>query len=248
MILRRITQHVKDQNWFAVGLDFFIVVVGVFIGIQVANWNDSNANHKAYLQALERLDNEISSNLTVLEVLDKTINKELMVVQSGLDTLITCTSGQDSIEAVNAAMTETRGVRGLYVRTTALAELTTNPILLSEQSNTVRARFADLLFYHQIADETLTPFQPNPIATRPAPSSTLAIKSAEKYTGEYFGIDYEVSRYPIALNVTMNKACQDLELQKWLHSWEAWHTNVLILVSKLQHEYKETQALLRQLR
>lgn len=27
-----------------------------------------------------------------------------------------------------------------------------------------------------------------------------------------------------------------------------WHTNVLILVSKLQHEYKETQALLRQLR
>jgi hypothetical protein len=39
MILRRITEHVKTQNWFAVGLDFVIVVVGVFIGIQVANWN-----------------------------------------------------------------------------------------------------------------------------------------------------------------------------------------------------------------
>lgn len=51
MILRRITGHVKDQNWFAVGVDFFIVVVGVFISIQVANWNDSNANHNAYLQA-----------------------------------------------------------------------------------------------------------------------------------------------------------------------------------------------------
>lgn len=31
MLLRRITQHVKDQNWFAVGLDFLIVVVSVFI-------------------------------------------------------------------------------------------------------------------------------------------------------------------------------------------------------------------------
>ncbi len=41
MILRRITEHVKTQNWFAVGLDFVIVVVGVFIGIQVANWNES---------------------------------------------------------------------------------------------------------------------------------------------------------------------------------------------------------------
>jgi len=40
MLLRRITQHVRNQNWFAVFIDFFIVVVGVFIGIQVANWNE----------------------------------------------------------------------------------------------------------------------------------------------------------------------------------------------------------------
>ncbi len=33
MILRRITEHVNAQNWFAIGLDFLIVVVGVFIGI-----------------------------------------------------------------------------------------------------------------------------------------------------------------------------------------------------------------------
>lgn len=39
MRLRRITKHIRDQNWFAVALDFLIVVVGVFIGLQVANWN-----------------------------------------------------------------------------------------------------------------------------------------------------------------------------------------------------------------
>ena len=42
MLLRRITEHVKAQNWTAVALDFFIVVIGVFIGIQVANWNDAS--------------------------------------------------------------------------------------------------------------------------------------------------------------------------------------------------------------
>ena len=41
MLLRSLTKHVKDQNWFAVALDFFIVVMGVFIGIQVANWNEA---------------------------------------------------------------------------------------------------------------------------------------------------------------------------------------------------------------
>ena len=41
MILRRITEHLKAQNWTAVGLDLAIVIVGVFIGTQVSNWNQS---------------------------------------------------------------------------------------------------------------------------------------------------------------------------------------------------------------
>jgi hypothetical protein len=41
MLLRSITEHVRTQNWFAVVLDFVIVVIGVYIGIQVSNWNDA---------------------------------------------------------------------------------------------------------------------------------------------------------------------------------------------------------------
>ena len=33
MILRRVTEHVKAQNWSAVALDFFIVVVGVGVAM-----------------------------------------------------------------------------------------------------------------------------------------------------------------------------------------------------------------------
>ena len=43
MILRRVIEHVKAQAWTAVFLDFVIVVVGVFIGIQVSNWNQHKA-------------------------------------------------------------------------------------------------------------------------------------------------------------------------------------------------------------
>lgn len=52
MLLRRVTEHVKSQNWIAVALDFIIVVVGVFIGIQVANWNEARVDREtgeAYL-------------------------------------------------------------------------------------------------------------------------------------------------------------------------------------------------------
>src|SRR3954467_799030 len=46
MILRRVVEHAKTQNWFAVTLDFFIVVMGVFIGIEVANWNQARQDRQ----------------------------------------------------------------------------------------------------------------------------------------------------------------------------------------------------------
>lgn len=62
MLLRRITKHVNNQNWFAVGIDFCIVVIGVFIGIQVANWNDTRRNlsltQAYYGQLLQDLEHE----------------------------------------------------------------------------------------------------------------------------------------------------------------------------------------------
>lgn len=39
MILRRVIDHFRKQEWTAIALDLIIVVVGVFIGIQVSNWN-----------------------------------------------------------------------------------------------------------------------------------------------------------------------------------------------------------------
>jgi hypothetical protein len=39
MILRRLTKHVEDQNWFAVALDFVIVVAGILLAFQITNWS-----------------------------------------------------------------------------------------------------------------------------------------------------------------------------------------------------------------
>lgn len=62
MLLRRITKHVKEQNWFAVGIDFLIVVIGVFIGIQVANWNDARTNEYRESEILSTIYNELQED------------------------------------------------------------------------------------------------------------------------------------------------------------------------------------------
>jgi hypothetical protein len=63
MILRRVVEHAKTENWFAVTLDFFIVVIGVFVGIEVANWNqarqDRQEERRYYGQLLVDLQGDL---------------------------------------------------------------------------------------------------------------------------------------------------------------------------------------------
>lgn len=62
MILRRITKHVKDQNWFAVGLDFFIVLAGILIAFQITNWNEAKSERTELARTEMALQNELSRN------------------------------------------------------------------------------------------------------------------------------------------------------------------------------------------
>jgi hypothetical protein len=41
MILRRVINHMKNQHWTGVFIELVIVIVGVFIGLQVSNWNEA---------------------------------------------------------------------------------------------------------------------------------------------------------------------------------------------------------------
>ena len=67
MLLRRIIEHVKTQNWTAVALDFVIVVVGVFIGIQVANWNDSRGEVRLGDDYLQGFRADLLADLDMLQ-------------------------------------------------------------------------------------------------------------------------------------------------------------------------------------
>lgn len=55
MILRRVISHVRNQEWTAIGIDFLIVVLGVFVGIQVSNWNEARVDERLGQDYTERL-------------------------------------------------------------------------------------------------------------------------------------------------------------------------------------------------
>ncbi|GJL91340.1 hypothetical protein [Hyphococcus sp.] len=67
MILRRVIAHFRKQEWTAIGLDFLIVVVGVFIGIQVANWNETVNDRQREEAVLRAMIEDIDATSTYLQ-------------------------------------------------------------------------------------------------------------------------------------------------------------------------------------
>ncbi|HMI40668.1 MAG TPA: hypothetical protein VK485_05505 [Sphingomicrobium sp.] len=67
MRLRRIIAHLTEQNWIAVILDFVIVVLGVFVGLQVSNWNEARHDAVRGDEFLERIHSDLTTDVAALD-------------------------------------------------------------------------------------------------------------------------------------------------------------------------------------
>jgi hypothetical protein len=63
MILRRLSQSLKEQNWTAIWIEFILLVSGVFLGIQVSNWNAERQNDVEASRFLGRLEAEFAQQI-----------------------------------------------------------------------------------------------------------------------------------------------------------------------------------------
>ncbi|HKI74003.1 MAG TPA: hypothetical protein VJ998_05145 [Pseudomonadales bacterium] len=55
MILSRALEHLKQQHWTGVFIELVIVVLGVFIGLQVDNWNQARHERALEREYLQRI-------------------------------------------------------------------------------------------------------------------------------------------------------------------------------------------------
>lgn len=59
MLLRKITKHVTDQNWFAVFLDFLIVVLGIWVALMVGQWTQDQKDNSELARVKKEINDEI---------------------------------------------------------------------------------------------------------------------------------------------------------------------------------------------
>jgi hypothetical protein len=68
MIFRRLAEAVREQNLFTVVLEILILVIGIFIGLQVDDWNERRKDRAAERGYLERLLDDSIFNISQVKV------------------------------------------------------------------------------------------------------------------------------------------------------------------------------------
>ena len=63
MILQRLATSIRKQDWFTVGIETLIVIFGVFIGLQVNNWNEARRDRIQAETSRERLIADLRADL-----------------------------------------------------------------------------------------------------------------------------------------------------------------------------------------
>ena len=66
MIIKRIGQALRAQEWPAVAIEFAIVVLGIFVALQAQNWNQERLDRQLEQVYITRLADETRSNLEIL--------------------------------------------------------------------------------------------------------------------------------------------------------------------------------------
>jgi len=62
VIIRRMADAIRAQNWFTVIIEIFIVVIGIFLGLQVTEWNKSRLEGQQSKLFTQRLIADLQEN------------------------------------------------------------------------------------------------------------------------------------------------------------------------------------------
>ena len=85
MVLRRLAENFRAQNWAAVFSELLIVIVGVFIGLQVNTWNEQRQDAQRRNQIIDALVTNLGDAINVQ-------NDMVAEIETGLSSWAAATS------------------------------------------------------------------------------------------------------------------------------------------------------------
>ena len=209
MILRRLTQHVKDQNWFAVALDFVIVVAGILIAFQITHWSAARQDNLIYQQARTRVIEEAKAKFAQAQTFIARANDYQRAAESLIRDFESCHAEPETEARLMSAMQTLRFILSVAVRDDAIRLMLTSDAFLDNISPEDRAFLS--LYAQRV----------NTVSGNMRFSESFQISRGVAQDNPVFGrtLDAESGDglVSLVLNVSYEEACRDSSLNALLY-------------------------------
>lgn len=123
MILHRLVHAVRDQNWVTVVLEIIIVVVGIFIGLQVDDWNHRRLERENDQRALALFVDELQFMLKEADIDLSFVTDSLQELSMGTEIALKCDASNEERDRLTTAIGNTLNWRVPDIRPSGLAEI-----------------------------------------------------------------------------------------------------------------------------
>ena len=123
MILHRFVHAVRDQNWVTVVLEIIIVVVGIFIGLQVDDWNQRRLERENDQRALALFVDELQFMLKEADIDLSFVTDSLQELSAGTQIALKCDASNEERNRLTTAIGNTLNWRVPDIRPSGLAEI-----------------------------------------------------------------------------------------------------------------------------
>lgn len=240
MRLRSISKNLKDQNWFAVFLDLFIVVMGVYIGVQMGNLNERRKDQRDYRAALERFKVESETNIKTLDRLQAESSGLYGRGSEAFDLLLACEDTPESLEIINSGLMAISGTYGIKMHRTELDALTGSEKLLASQPPELRQRLSDMKYYFDLALYEAKFVEMIPLEERMQNNPIIGIGTTGEGKVTYAGADFSRKQRLLKLKIPVSEACQNDALVKSFYTWERWQGVLPVLSNILRKQIDST--------
>jgi len=238
MLSRRNRSGEGKNNLQAIAIDLIIVVLGVFIGFQLNNWNTNRAAYQDYSLALDRYVVEANSNLEVLGRTKVEFEAFFGVVPEALDALRSCEDTQENLKTVNVGLNRLGGTFGINLQIEALEELRLSPELLAQQTADSRKVLSEASFKMNFLLKEAKFIEELPLRHRIEANSILDVGPLNERKITYNGIDFSRQSRALLLNVPISQACKNDTLLKSFYTWEKWQSVIPVLIGQMEAELK----------
>lgn len=229
MILSRLAAAVREQNWFAVALEFVIVIAGVVVGFQISVWSEARADASDYRDSLSEIERQIRADIDEIDYQLGRVAEVGALADDVFPALEACRTPEGGVEAINRLIVQLandivptydgRGVGRLLgserLRAQAddavLAALERYDAAMAEESSQLSVNFQLLWAQHVIHDPLM---------------------GANLDPGE--------DQTPFMLSVPMEQACRDVSFKRRLAVTHAFFRTLGFRLSDFRAVASET--------